>query len=334
MERSSARSGMGLHQATSRRDFLKTIGLFGAGIAIGGSRHSFGESPPELPQRVLGRTKQKVSMLGLGTAPVGEGPVEVQEGVRIFGEAMDLGVTYVDTARIYGEAEEMLGHLIPKRRDRLFVATKVSTETADRAERSLNESLRTLKTDHLDLVHIHSVGSKNIDRVLGTGGALEYLLKQKEKGVIRFIGITGHNSPDKFVRMLETDQIDVLMCVMNYADRNIYNFEEKVLPVARKHNTACVAMKVYAGIKGGFPNHGKGHMGCATDPRYLRQALAYALDLEGVSVAVVGPYTVEQARQNVEFAKSYKPLSDDERASLMGYGKELAKNLGPRYGPV
>lgn len=334
MQESSDKLVNVLHRATSRREFLKTMAWLGAGIAVGGSGRVSAEAPSGLSERVLGRTKQKVSILGLGTAPVGEGPVGVQEGIRIFGEAMDRGVTYIDTARIYGNAEEILGHLIPKRRDNLFVATKVSTETAAGAERSLHESLRTLKTDHVDLLHIHSVGSKNIDRVLGKGGALEYLLKQKEKGTIRFIGITGHNGPDRFVRMLETDQIDVVMCVMNYADRNTYNFEGRVLPTARRHKTACVAMKVYAGIKGGFPFHGRGYVGCATEPERLQPALSYALDLEGVSVAVVGPYTVEQAKQNVEFARNYKPLSPEERASLLQYGEELAKKLGPRYGPV
>ena len=287
-----------------------------------------------LPKRVFGRTKKKVTILGLGTAPVGEGPIDVQQGIRIFGEAIDRGVTYIDTARIYGNAEEILGHLIPKRRDKLFVATKVSTHTADEAERSLSESLRRLKIEHVDLVYIHSIGSKNIDRVLGKGGALEYLLKQKETGKIRFIGISGHNRPPNFVRMIKTDHIDVIMCVMNYADRNIYDFESKVLPEARKRNVGCVAMKVYAGIKGGFRNHRSGHVGCATEPAYLPQALAYALDLKGVSVAVVGPYTVEQSIQNVKFARKYTPLSEEQHASLMAYGKKLAPSLGPRYGPV
>jgi predicted aldo/keto reductase-like oxidoreductase len=323
-----------LSRETSRREFLKRIGWLGAGLAVGGSRGSFGQSTASLPKRILGRTKEKVSILGLGTAPVGEGPIGVEEGIRIFGEAIDLGVTYVDTARIYGNAEEILGHLVPKKRDKLFVATKVSTERAEVAERSLNESLRKLRTDYIDLVHIHSVGSKNVDRVLGKGGALEYLLKEKERGKIRFIGISGHNKPDNFVRMLKTDQIDVVMCVMNYADRNIYNFEGKVLPTARKHNVVCVAMKVYAGIKGGFPMHRSGWVGCATEARYLPHALRYALDLDGVSVAVVGPYTVEQVRKNVEFARNYTPLSEEERDSLMKYGKELAGKLGPRYGPA
>jgi len=322
----------------TRRKFLAGVAA-ATGVAslapgaIGPSQGRRGDSGP-LPRRVLGRTGQKVSILGLGTAPVGEGPVDVQEGIKIFGEAIDRGINYVDTARIYGNAEEILGHLVPARRDKLFLVTKVSTHTAAEAERSLGESLRRMRTDYVDLLHIHSIGSKNIDRVLAKDGALEYLVKQKQAGKIRFIGISGHNRPPNFLRMLKTDQIDVLMCVMNYADRNIYNFEGKVLPQARKKNVGCVAMKAYVGIKGGFPNHRKGYVGCATEPGLLPDALAYALDLEGVSVAVVGPYTVEQAIQNVEFARKYKPLTEQQRAALLARGKELAKKIGPRYGPV
>jgi len=319
----------------NRRQFIKRAGCAGAGLALAAIRQPLrAQSSEVLPKRVLGRTKEKVSILGLGTAPVGEGPVDVQEGIRIFSEALERGVTYVDTARIYGNAEEILGHIIPKRRDKLFVVTKVSTDSAARAEQSLNESLRQLKIDHLDLVHIHSIGGKNLDRVLAADGVLEYLLKQKEAGKLRFIGISGHNRPANFVRMLQTDQIDVLMCVMNYADRNIYDFESKVLPEARRRNVGCVAMKVYAGIKGGFPNHRSGYVGCATEPAYLPQAMAYALDLEGVSVAVVGPYTLEQSIQNVEFARKYAPLSESQRDLLMGHGRKLAETLGPRYGSV
>jgi predicted aldo/keto reductase-like oxidoreductase len=325
------RKGKGI----DRREFLKRASYYGAGMALAIMHQPvLAQTGDKLPKRVLGRTKEKVSILGLGTAPVGEGPIEVQEGIRIFSEAIDRGVTYIDTARIYGNAEEILGHIIPKRRDKLFVVTKVSTDNAARAERSLNESLRRLKIEHLDLVHIHSIGGKNLDRVLAKDGVLEFLLKQKEAGKIRFIGISGHNRPPNFVRMLQTDQIDVIMCVMNYADRNIYDFESKVLPEAKKRNVGCTAMKVYAGIKGGFRNHRSGHIGCVTEPAYLPQALGYALDLDGVSVAVVGPYTVEQAIQNVEFARKYEPLSQEQHTSLMEYGKKLAPSLGSRYGPV
>ena len=324
-------------EGMDRREFLKRTAYAGAGLVVGAAARSApaaAETNGALATRVLGRTKAKVSVLGLGTAPIGEGPVGLKEGIKIFGEVLDRGVTYVDTARIYGNAEEILGHLIPKRRDGLFLVTKVSTDNAKRAERSLEQSLRLLKTDHLDLVHIHSVGGKNIDRVLGKGGVLGYLRKQKEAGKLRFIGISGHNRPPNFVRMLKTDEIDVMMCVMNHADRNIYDFEGTALPEARKRNVGVVAMKVYAGIKGGFPFHRKGYVGCATEPKRLPQALAYALDLNGVHLAVVGPYTLEQAVQNVGFAEKYRPLAKEASADLLAYGKRLAPKLGPRYGPV
>ncbi|MGB2861825.1 MAG: aldo/keto reductase [Sedimentisphaerales bacterium] len=335
-----SKSGAGCESSPSsrrmdRREFFKRAGYAGAGLALAVMQQPLRAQPTDvLPTRVLGRTKEKVSILGLGTAPVGEGPIGVEEGIKIFSEAIDRGINYIDTARIYGNAEEILGHIIPKRRDKLFVVTKVSTDNAARAEQSLNESLRRLKTDHLDLVHIHSIGGKNLDRVLANDGVLEYLLKQKEAGKIRFIGVSGHNRPANFVRMIQTDQIDVQMCVINHADRNIYDFESKVLPEAIKRNVGCAAMKVYAGIKGGFRNHRSGSVGCATEPERLPHAMAYALDLEGVGVAVVGPYTVEQAIQNVQFASKYKPLSREQRVSLMEYGKKLAESLGPRYGPV
>ncbi len=319
----------------TRRRFLRGVAAgASAAVLLPSLASEVKDATGALPTRVLGRTNQKITILGLGTAPVGEGPVSIEDGVKIFGEAIDRGVNYIDTARIYGEAEEMLGHLIPKRRDKLFVVTKVSTDNAKAAEESLNKSLTTLKTDHIDLVHIHSIGGKNLDRVLAKDGVLEYLLKQKESGKIRFVGISGHNRPGNFVRMIQTDQIDVLMCVMNYADRNVYDFESKVLPEAIKRNVGCIAMKVYVGIKGGFPNHGKGYVGCVTEPANMPHALAYALDLKGVHAAVIGPYTVEQAIQNVEFARKYKPLTEQEQADLLALGKEIAQKIGPRYGPV
>jgi hypothetical protein len=107
-----------------------------------------------------------------------------------------------------------------------------------------------------------------------------------------------------------------------------------VLPECRKQNVGVVAMKVYAGIKGGFPNHRKGWVGCVTPPEHMPKAMAYALDLEGVSSAIIGPFTLEQAIQNVEFARKYKPLTEAERKELLALGQELAPKLGPRYGPV
>lgn len=319
----------------SRREFLQRTALAGAGLAVGASQVTAGQGTgSELPTRLLGRTGAKVTILGLGTAPIGEARGDMAEAVKIFSEVIDRGVNYVDTARIYGIAEEALGQVLATRRDKVFLVTKCWTDSGEQAQRMFEESLRMLKTDHVDLVHIHNVGNKNLDKALASDGILEYLLKQKQAGKTRFIGMSGHERPPQFLKMLETDQIDVVMGVMNYADRNIYDFEGKVLPECRKRNVGVVAMKVYAGIKGGFPNHRKAWVGCNTPPERMGNALAYALDLEGVSVANVGPFTMEQAIRNVELAKQYKPLTDIERQDLLAYGKELAATLGPRYGPV
>ena len=318
-----------------RREFLGWSAAAGAGVLLAPSVQQAAEKGAgDLPTRILGRTKQRVTILGLGTAPIGEGPVDVQAAAKIFGAVLDRGVNYVDTACIYGNAEEALGLLVPKRRDKLFLVTKVTTDSGARAEKLLAESLRLMKTDHIDLVHIHSMGSKDPKKVLAAGGVLEYLLKAKAKGKLRFIGLSGHNRPLRFLDVIKTGQIDVVMPVMNYADRYIYDFETKVLPECRKRNIGVVAMKVYVGIKGGFRNHRKGSVGCATDKKLLPHAMAYALGLKGVSSAVVGPYTMEQAIENVELARKYKPLTRVQREALLGRGKELAKKIGPRYGPV
>jgi len=319
----------------SRREFLQKSVSAGAALAATASAVPGTQTGgAELPLRVLGRTGAKVTILGLGTAPLGEARGDVSEAEKIFAEVIDRGVNYVDTARIYGIAEEALGRILPSRRDKVFLVTKCWTDSGPQAQKSFEESLRLLQTDHVDLVHIHHVGGKDLGKVMAKDGILEYLLQQKQAGKLRFIGISGHARPPQFVKMLETDQIDVVMPVMNYADRNIYDFESKVLPECRKRNVGVVAMKVYAGIKGGFPNHRKAGIGCNTPPERLGQALAYALDLEGVSVANIGPFTMEQALQNVELARRYRPLIAQEREDLLAYGKELAAHLGPRYGPV
>jgi len=316
----------------TRRDVLTRAAWAGLGVTIL-PRLVRSQSADLLPTRILGKTGAKVTHLGLGTAPVGETRLPVADGARIFAETLDRGVNYVDTARVYGLAEEMLGEVLPKRRDRIFVATKVSADTAEGAQKHFEESLRLMKIDRVDLLHIHNVGSRNVDKVLGPGGALEYVLKQKEAGKTRFVGITGHSKASNFQRILESGKIDVVQCVMNYADRNTYNFEENVLPHARKAGCGVVAMKVYVGIKGGFRNHRNASVGCVAEPERMPKALAYALDLEGVSLAVVGPFSVEQTAQNVGFARAYRPLTPEEREALLARGKEIAPGLGARYGP-
>lgn len=172
-----------------RRRFIRTSVGAGAGLALSRSIGWADErADGPLPTRVLGRTGERVTILGLGTAPVGEGPPDVQEAVKVFGAALDAGVTYVDTARGYGNAEEALGHLLPKRRDNLFVVTKCWTDSAEGAEKSLSESLRRLRIDHVDLVHIPiTFGTRvaELDRLRSAAGCEMGWVEELDGGMRR-----------------------------------------------------------------------------------------------------------------------------------------------------
>ncbi|MGH9360752.1 MAG: aldo/keto reductase, partial [Thermoanaerobaculia bacterium] len=260
----------------SRRDFLKAGGVVVAAGAVGLS------APEErrIPRRVLGRTGAEVSILGLGTACMGHrngNNPDLPPLIQVFSEAIERGINYIDTARIYGRAEEALGEVLKGRRDQVFLVTKVWSEDAEDAEKKFGESLRWLKTDRADLVLLHSTGDKKIDKVLGPKGSWEFFRKIKKEGRTRFIGLSGHSRPQNFVRMIEeTREVDAVLMAMNFADRHTYGFEEKVLPVARKHGVGVMAMKVFGGIRGSFANYpAKDPHPSQMDPAFHRDAMRY-----------------------------------------------------------
>jgi hypothetical protein len=290
-----------------------------------------------MPMRTLGRTGVKVSTLTLGTAPLGQGPATIKEGQAVVERALELGVNYIDTAQIYGNAEAFIAPVMKQHRDRAFLASKVWADEVDTFDKKLTEVFNTLKVDMIDLLHIHSLGGKDVDKILAKGGVLDYLDKKKEQGVIRFIGISGHNHPMKFKRMIDTGRVDVMMVAMNFADRHTYGFEEKVLPAAREQNTGVACMKVFGGVKAtkDSPWTNYNHISPAQMPAvYFRNAVRYALDLPGVATAVIGVHSIEQLEQNVAFVRNHEPLSEAETESLLDHGKKLAADWGPRFGPV
>ncbi|MBI4604850.1 MAG: aldo/keto reductase [Planctomycetes bacterium] len=347
------RTGVRDGEACTRRGFLEAgglavgagaLGLWAPGVAAAGAATGagLGDAAPkdaasadlgEIPKRVLGRTGEKVSILGLGTACMGEGPQDADECASVFSEAIDRGIDYVDTARIYGDAETALGRVLKTRRDKVFLATKCMTDTREAAERSFETSLKELQVDRVDLLHLHSCGDRDLDQVLGPGGAWEYLLRQKEKGRARFLGITGHNRPEKFVRMLGTDQVDAIMVAMNFADRHTYGFEAKVVPAALEHETGVMAMKVFGGIRGGF-SYNRVRRPSQMDPIFLGIAVRYALSIEGLTGIVLGVHDAGELRQNIRYVLSAPPLSASELAALEAHGKRIAAEWGPRFGPV
>jgi uncharacterized protein len=322
----------------SRRTFLCETGLLAAGAALGGlagdgRADARAQSSGELPRRTLGRTGVSVTALTLGTAPTGfikpSAPRYVADCVNA---ALDLGINFIDTARRYGVAEEGVGLALGPRRKDVFLATKVWADTVADAEASLSKSLGLLKSDYVDLLYFHHVGDRKVELARGAEGVFTWLLKQKKAGKTRFVGISGHDRPHKFLSLLESGEVDVLMAALNFVDRHTYNFEEKVVPLARKHNAGIVAMKVFGGaMKNNYPD-------AKCPPQlgleHLELAVRYALGLPGVATLNIGIHNVEQLRRNIEMVKRYQPLAADERTKCHALGKRLAGDWGPHLGPL
>jgi predicted aldo/keto reductase-like oxidoreductase len=329
----------------SRRRFVVDGGLIVAGAALGlsprrraAAQETPGEKTPEIPRKVLGRTGIEVSILGLGTALLGhqnDNKPEIPKLVGVFSEALDRGINYVDTARMYGGAEPALKEVLRGRREKVVVATKVWAETAAEAEKLFHESLQTMALEHVDILHLHSAGDKDMDKVLGKGGSWEFLQKAKAAGKTRFLGMTGHSRPANFLRLLETGEVDVLMVALNFVDRHIYGFEDKVLPAARKQKTGILAMKVYGGVKGGFRNYpSRTPHPSQMDAAHHARSVAYAKSLEGVTGMVIGVHSREQLLENIQRAVETPPLSPAEFAKLCEEGKGIAAGWQPRFGPA
>lgn len=306
-----------------RRSFLKW--LSGAALAWFEKGNLAAPKDP-MPKRVLGRTGVEVPVLGLGFGPIGTGLSE-KEAIALMEAAMELGVTYWDAAPSYGRAQEYIGKFLPKVRDKVFLVSKVATDDAKQALKIVEQSLKTMKTDRIDLVHVHNIGDFSPERVLGKGGALEGLREAQKRGWVKFTGVSGHYRPSIMAKVIDSGEFDVVMCVLNFVDRFTYNFENKVLPVARKHKVGIVAMKVFGAPQKtyGSPNPGK-------LASYADLAIRYALDLPDVACAVVGVFTVDELKRNAAIAKSRRALTKFELRKIAEVGRELSQKWGAHFG--
>jgi predicted aldo/keto reductase-like oxidoreductase len=321
----------------SRRRFVNTTGRATGALALSGALNPFSalSAPSTLPRRILGRTGLEVTCMTLGAAPCGiADDVSLEEVGEIVNLAIDLGINSIDTSPQYGKSEKGIGQALGSRRKEIVLATKVMADTIEAAEASLAGSLNTLKTDYVDILYFHHLGDRQVDKARNADGVFTWLLKQKQAGKCRFVGISGHNLPARFIPFLEHGDVDVILVAMNFADRHTYNFEGTVLPTAIKHNTGIVAMKVF-----GAPDPKTGSWGTRKAlPRVgiesVELAIRYALGVPGVATANLGVHTTEQLRHNVNCVARYRPLSSAETDNLLGRGKELAAQWGPHFGPV
>jgi aryl-alcohol dehydrogenase-like predicted oxidoreductase len=263
-----------------------------------------------IPTRQFGRHNVSVSALGLGGHHLGNAADE-KTAVRLVRETVDGGITFFDNCWEYhrGKSEEWMGQGLKGLRGRVFLMTKVCTHGRDRdlALRMLEESLRRLQTDYLDLWQIHGVAFDNDPELFNRpNGACEALEKAKREGKARFVGFTGHKAPEIHLKMLETGfPFDSVQMPLNCFDANFQSFEQKVLPKLNENGIAALGMK---------PLNGHGDA-IKQGVIHAEEGLRYAMSLP-VTTTITGMETLEVLRQNLRIAQNFQPMHAAEMMKL------------------
>ncbi len=310
-----------------RRDFLKSAAAAAAAASTGVSAEvtsTQSTRPGELPRRTLGRTKESVTIVGLGCAYAGADVSEAQTRATIEA-AIEEGVRYFDAAPEYTQAEVRLGPAIKAVRNKVFLVTKTYAPDAAQAEKDLAQALRQLGTDHVDLYLQHGVGLQPIamnNQILGKGGSLEYLRKAKKAGLTRFIGLSAHAPYAPALQLLEqSDAWDVVMPFLNYVThaRETLLAENELDPVgdydkllkrACQNNIGIVGMKVLGGHPGPLATH-------------YDRAFRYALSLPGVACVIIGVRSAAEVHRAARAAREFKLFSDAEMEETLKIGKQM-----------
>jgi aryl-alcohol dehydrogenase-like predicted oxidoreductase len=274
---------------------------------------SSGNEP--VPRRAFGRHADLVSIIGLGGYHLGK-PKTIAEAVRIMHEAIDAGVNFLDNAWEYhdGESERRMGRAIADRRESVFLMTKVCTHGRDArvAMRQLEESLRRLKTDYLDLWQIHEcVYDNDPERHFAPGGVVAALEQAKAQGKVRYVGFTGHKHPDIHLRMLSFEfPFDACQLPLNGFDATFRSFQARVLPELTRRGIAAIAMKSLGGDGRAIKKRAAA----------VEDALRYAMSLP-VCTLVSGIDSLKVFRQNLKIARSFTPMTARDMAA---YERRLA----------
>src|SRR4051794_15584484 len=305
---------------TTRRDFLQS-GLAGA-AALGVGAAAVGDEGGSkgLPTRPLGKTGEKVSILCLGGWHIGSVKDE-NEAIKIMHAAIDEGLTFFDNAWDYhdGGSETVMGKglAMDGKRNKVFLMTKNCARDARGTRQHLEDSLRRLQTDHLDLWQFHEINYDNDPDWVIEKGALAEALKAKQEGKVRFIGFTGHKSPHIHLKMLPKHTWDTVQMPINVCDYFYRSFARQVVPEANKRGIAPIGMKSL----GGGDSH-KGRL-VVKNVCTVEEALRYALS-QPIAALVSGIDSLEVLKQNVAIARAFKPLAGEERQQLLAKVKPHA----------
>jgi predicted aldo/keto reductase-like oxidoreductase len=265
----------------------------------------------QVPTRPFGRTGIPVSILALGGWHLGL-PRTERESTRLVHAALDGGITFMDNAWDYNEgvSETRMGKALVGRRDKVFLMTKACPHGRDArtAMRQLEESLRRLKTDYLDLWQLHEViFDDEPARYFAPGGAVEALERARQQGKVRFVGFTGHKDPDLHLQMLAHDYPwDSCQLPLNCFDATFRSFEQRVLPELNRRGIAAIGMKSLGGD------------GRAVESRVVtpQEAIRYTLSLP-IATLVSGIDTMRVLRQNLAIAQGFRPITARQRDTLL-----------------
>jgi predicted aldo/keto reductase-like oxidoreductase len=277
----------------------------------------------DIQYRTLGRTGEEVSIVGLGGYHIGTQNLSEEESIRITRTAIDNGINFMDNCWDYnnGISEIRMGKALQNGyRDKVFLMTKIDGQYKMVAEQQIQESLQRLQTDHIDLLQFHEI--IRIDdcyRVFGQGGAIEAALEAKAAGKIRYIGFTGHKSPEVHLKMLETAfkhqfAFDAVMMPLNVMDPHFESFEMKVLPVLTEHSIGVIAMKPF-GFRHILESETVSPVEC----------LHYVMSLP-VDVVVTGCDSLPILEQALKAARSFRPMTEAERSALLTRTAKAAEN--------
>ncbi len=270
-----------------------------------------------LPKRPLGKTGVEVTILGLG----GEGILRTfgqeEEAISVIQRAIDLGITYFESARAYAGSESYYGMALKDRRREIFLASKSHERTADGALKYLETTLNTMKTSYLDLWMIHDVRTpKDLDLIFGSKGAIKAFEAARRNKLVRFIGISGHRNPTLLSKALDLFPFDTVLMPVNPAEPHYWSFLTDVLPKAQGKGMGILGMKTLSrGVVIKI-------FGAESVENFLRFAMT-----QPISAAVVGCETVEQLETNVRIARSFQPMPRKDQEILLGKVKSYAREL-------
>jgi len=296
----------------SRRGFL---GFAAASIFLAQADQQVprSDSRNSIPYRTLGRTREKVSLIGLGGYHLGK-QADPQESIRIIRTGLDEGVNFLDNCWDYngGESEIRMGNALRDGyRQKAFLMSKIDGRTKAAAASQINESLRRLQTDRIDLLQFHEViRDADPDRIFAEGGGMEAVLEAQKAGKLRFIGFTGHKSPDIHLKMLDTASkhsfaFDAVQMPLNVMDAHFNSFEKKVLPVLLKNDIGVLGMKPMGD-----------HVILESKTATPVECLHYAMNLP-TSVVITGCDSLTILQQALQAAHSFQPMNSTQVAALL-----------------